>query len=86
MLSKARKFRFPFVFDPVKQLMLKIDVNVEDVIQCGINGLNLGYFPALRIHDQSRKGVYIFNFQGEAGGFLMKQGIFIGGPPLQKLV
>ena len=61
MLSKARKFRFPFVFDPVKQLMLKIDVNVEDVIQCGINGLNLGYFPALRIHDQSR------NIRGDLG-------------------
>ena len=54
MLSKANKFKWPFVLGPVKQLMLKMNVNVEEVIQRGINGLNLGYFPALRHHDQSR--------------------------------
>ena len=54
MLSTAKKFKWNFVFGALIKLMLKMKVNVDEVIQFGINGLTLGYFPAIRTYDDNR--------------------------------
>lgn len=53
MLSTA-KLKWHFAFGAVKRLMLKMNVNVVEAIQSGINGLTLGFFPALKTHDANR--------------------------------
>ncbi|KAL4239182.1 hypothetical protein ACF0H5_000001 [Mactra antiquata] len=58
-LCTAKNFKCTYVFGEVRTLLHKMKVNVEDVIEQGINGMKLSYFPAFRNYDDHRNvGLY----------------------------
>ena len=59
-LTNARKMKWPYVLGAVKNLLHRMNVNnIEELLQYGLCGLGIGYFPALRNHDSSNNiGLY----------------------------
>ena len=58
-ITSAKKAKFPMVICIVLRILEKNGIDISDALKMGIKGLNLGYFPALRLYDNQRnEGLY----------------------------
>jgi hypothetical protein len=55
-LSNVEKVKWCYAFGAVRKLLVKMKVNLEEVLQYGITCLGLGYFPAVRSYTASHTG------------------------------
>jgi hypothetical protein len=54
LLLSAKKVKYPMVGACVFAMLRNNDVDIAETLDAGIRDLQLGYFPAVRLHDQQR--------------------------------